>query len=224
MIARTLPYLMIAIIMAVAVLPAKAAVEIGKPAPAISATDIHGNEFNLDNHKGKIVVLEWFNKGCPYVQKFYDSGNMQKYQKDAAEQDIAWVTVISSAEGKQGYVTEEEGLTDLEHYEAAPTTLIRDVSGEIGKAYDAKTTPHMFVIDTDGNVAYAGAIDSNSSANPDTIEGAENYVIAAIDALQAGEPVETTTTSPYGCSVKLITAHSYINKKCRAHIKAWHFL
>lgn len=202
MIARTLPYLMVAIIMAVAVLPAKAAVEIGKPAPAISATDVHGNEFNLEDHKGKIVVLEWFNKGCPFVQKHYDSGNMQKLQKDAAAQDVAWVTIISSAEGKQGYVTSEEALADIETYDATPTTLIRDTSGEIGKAYDAKTTPHMFVIDADGNVAYAGAIDSNSSANPDTIEGAENYVTAAIDALQAGESVETTTTSPYGCAVK----------------------
>lgn len=202
MIARTLPYLMVAIIMAVAVLPAKAAVEIGKPAPAISATDVHGNEFNLEDHKGKIVVLEWFNKGCPFVQKHYDSGNMQKLQKDAAAQDVAWVTIISSAEGKQGYVTSEEALADIEAYDAAPTTLIRDTSGEIGKAYDAKTTPHMFVIDTEGNVAYAGAIDSNSSTNPDTIEGAENYVTAAIDALQADESVETTTTSPYGCAVK----------------------
>lgn len=202
MIARTLPYLMVAIIMAVAVLPAKAAVEIGKPAPAISATDVHGNEFNLEDHKGKIVVLEWFNKGCPFVQKHYDSGNMQKLQKNAAAQDVAWVTIISSTEGKQGYVTSEEALADIDAYDATPTTLIRDTSGEIGKAYDAKTTPHMFVIDAEGNVAYAGAIDSNSSANPDTIEGAENYVTAAIDALQAGESVETTTTSPYGCAVK----------------------
>jgi peroxiredoxin len=202
MIARTLPYLMIAIIMAVAVFPARAAVEIGKPAPAISATDVHGNEFNLDDHKGKIVVLEWFNKGCPFVQKHYDVNNMQKLQKDAAANDVAWVTIISSAEGKQGYVTSEEALADIESYGAAPTTLIRDVSGEIGKAYDAKTTPHMFVIDAEGNVAYAGAIDSNSSANPDTIEGAENYVTAAIDSLKAGEAVETTTTSPYGCAVK----------------------
>jgi len=202
MIARTLPYLMIAIIMAVAVFPARAAVEIGKPAPAISATDVHGNEFNLDDHKGKIVVLEWFNKGCPFVQKHYDSNNMQKLQKDAAANDVAWVTIISSAEGKQGYVTSEEALADIESYGAAPTTLIRDVSGEIGKAYDAKTTPHMFVIDAEGNVAYAGAIDSNSSANPATIDGADNYVTAAIDSLKAGEEVETTTTSPYGCAVK----------------------
>lgn len=202
MIARTLPYLMVALIMAIAIFPAKAAVEIGKPAPAISATDIHGNEFNLDDHKGKIVVLEWFNKGCPFVQKHYDSGNMQKLQKNAAAQNVKWVTIISSAEGKQGYVTTEEALADIKTFGAEPTTLIRDVSGEIGKAYDAKTTPHMFVIDADGNVAYAGAIDSNSSANPDTIEGAENYVTAAIDALQAGEAVETATTSPYGCAVK----------------------
>lgn len=202
MIARTLPYLMIAIIMAIAVFPARAAVEIGKPAPAISATDVHGNEFNLEDHKGKIVVLEWFNKGCPFVQKHYDAKNMQHLQKDAAAQDVTWVTIISSAEGKQGYVTSEEALADIEAYGAAPTTLIRDVSGEIGKAYDAKTTPHMFVIDAEGNVAYTGAIDSNSSANPDTIEGADNYVTAAIASLKAGEEVETTTTSPYGCAVK----------------------
>ena len=202
MIARTLPYLMIMIIMAVAIVPAKAAVEIGKPAPPITATDINGEEFNLADHKGKIVVLEWFNKGCPFVQKHYDSGNMQKIQKQAAADDITWVSIISSAEGKQGYVNAEEAKADIERYGAAPTTQILDTSGEIGKTYDAKTTPHMFVIDAEGLVAYAGAIDSNSSPNPDTIEGANNYVVEAIKALQAGEEVETKTTAPYGCAVK----------------------
>lgn len=202
MIIKALPYLMAVIVMAVAIVPAKAAVEIGKPAPAIEATDIHGNAFNLADHKGKIVVLEWFNKGCPFVQKHYNANNMQKIQQHAKDNGIEWVTIISSAEGEQGYVTADEAKTDFEGFKAVQTAVLLDPAGTIGKAYDAKTTPHMFVIDKDGNVAYAGAIDSNSSANPETIEGAENYVSAALDSLIAGEAVATTTSAPYGCNVK----------------------
>ena len=179
-----------------------AAPEIGQAAPDFEATDIEGNPFKLSDHKGEIVVLEWTNAQCPFVVKHYGSGNMQKVQKEATEKGVKWITINSSAEGRQGYVSDEEAAKILEEKGAAPTAKILDPSGEIGKLYDAKTTPHMFVIDAEGNVAYAGAIDSNSSANPDTIEGAENYVTAAIDSLKAGEAVETTTTSPYGCAVK----------------------
>lgn len=203
MIARTLPYfLAAAVLFMAATLPANAAVEIGQPAPAIEATDIHGNAFNLADHKGKIVVLEWTNKDCPFVVKHYDSGNMQKLQKDARANGVEWVSVISSAEGKQGYLTPEEAKKVIEDAGAEPTTQILDSSGEIGRAYDAKTTPHMFVIDKEGNVAYAGAIDSDSSASQSAIEGAENYVMAAVNALQAGEEVAVKTSAPYGCSVK----------------------
>ena len=199
---RTLPYLLACLVLVIAIMPAKAAVEIGKPAPAIKTTDINGNDFNLEDHKGKIVVLEWFNKGCPFVQKHYNSNNMQELQKTANEKGVEWVTIISSAEGKQGYVTPEEAKADLETFNASPSALLLDPSGEIGNAYGAKTTPHMFVIDTEGNVAYAGAIDNNSSPNPDVIPESKNYVMDAIDALQAGNTVQTSETAPYGCGVK----------------------
>ncbi len=202
MIARTLPYLMAVIVLAMAIMPAKAAVEIGKPAPAIEATDINGNAFNLADHKGKIVVLEWFNKGCPFVQKHYDSGNMQKLQTEAKAEGVEWVTIISSAEGKQGFVTPEEAKTDFEGFKSEQSAVVLDASGTIGKTYEAKTTPHMFVIDAEGNVAYAGAIDSDSSPKPETIEGAENYVMAAVNSLIAGEAIVTSSTAPYGCAVK----------------------
>lgn len=202
MIIRTLPYICLAMLAIIVVMPARAAVEIGKPAPAITATDINGNAFDLSAHKGKIVVLEWFNKGCPYVQKHYDGGNMQKLQTQAKADGIEWVTIISSAEGQQGYVTADEAKTDFGTYKSEQSAILLDPQGTIGKAYDAKTTPHMFVIDAQGNLAYAGAIDSNSSANPATIADAENYVTEALNALKAGEAVKTTTTTPYGCGVK----------------------
>ncbi|MFP4312999.1 MAG: redoxin family protein [Alphaproteobacteria bacterium] len=203
MLARTLPYFMVATILVMAaVLPASAAVEVGKPAPAIQATDINGNEFNLSDHQGKIVVLEWTNHDCPFVVKHYDSGNMQKLQNEAREMGVEWVTIVSSAPGKQGHVSAEEAMKIMEEAGANPTTKILDESGEIGKAYDAKTTPHMFVIDEDGNVAYAGAIDSDSSPRQSAIEGADNYVMAAVESLKAGEEVAVKTSAPYGCSVK----------------------
>ena len=199
----TLPYMMALGVMFLAfMMPAHAAVEVGQAAPAIEATDIDGNAFNLADHKGKIVVLEWTNDQCPFVMKHYDSGNMQKLQKEARAEGVEWVVINSSADGKQGNVTAEEAKKIMEEADASPTTYIQDPSGEIGQAYGAKTTPHMFVIDKDGNIAYAGAIDSDSSPRQSSIEGADNYVMAAIDSLQAGEEVETKTSAPYGCSVK----------------------
>jgi peroxiredoxin len=199
---KKIPYLAAFALLALAILPAQAAVEIGKPAPAIEATDINGQPFKLSDHKGKIVVLEWTNHECPYVVKHYGSGNMQKLQKEAREKGVEWISIVSSAEGNQGYVTPEEAKKIMTDAGTTPTTKILDASGVIGKAYDAKTTPHMFVINADGNVAYAGAIDSNPSPSADTIEGAQNYVSAAIADLQAGKDVATPTSAPYGCGVK----------------------
>lgn len=179
-----------------------AAPEIGQPAPDFEAADIDGNTFKLSDHKGKIVVLEWSNHECPFVVKHYGSGNMQKTQKETVEKGVEWVTIVSSAEGRQGNVSNEKAKEILEETGATVSAKILDASGEIGKLYDAKTTPHMFVIDTEGNLAYEGAIDNNASPNPATIEGAENYVTAAVDALLAGEEITTAQTKPYGCSVK----------------------
>lgn len=190
-----------ALVMPISIAKAAAPV-IGEPAPNFKAVDVDGKEFNLADHKGKIVVLEWTNHQCPFVMKHYNSGNMQKVQKAVNEQGVEWVTIVSSAEGRQGHVTPEEAKKIVQDADATITTKILDPSGQIGKMYDAKTTPHMFVIDAEGKLAYAGAIDNKSSPNPSTIEGAENYVLAAVDDLISGNAVRTPQTQPYGCSVK----------------------
>ena len=181
---------------------ARAAAEVGQTAPDFEAVDTNGNDFKLSDHKGEIVVLEWTNHLCPFVVKHYDSGNMQATQKAAMDQGVKWITIVSSAPGKQGHVTAEEANTLVEEKGATISAKILDESGEIGKAYGAQTTPHMYVIDEEGTLVYAGAIDSNASPNPDTIEGATNYVLAALDSLKAGTEIETTQSQPYGCSVK----------------------
>ncbi len=146
---------------------AHANVEVGKPAPDFSAIDIHGNAFTLSDHMGKIIVLEWTNHLCPFVKKHYDSGNMQATQKTATDQDVVWVSIVSSAPEKQGHVSAEQAVQIEQEVGAHATTRILDEAGEIGKLYEAKTTPHMFVINPEGDLAYAGAIDSDSS--PDEI-------------------------------------------------------
>ncbi len=182
--------------------PAFAAPEVGQPAPDFTGTDTNGVAHTLSGFKGKTVVLEWSNHECPYVVKHYGSGNMQALQKAATDDGVIWLTVVSSAEGKQGYTTPEEANALIEEVGANATARILDPSGEIGKLYDAKTTPHMFVIDADGTLVYAGAIDSNNSYDPATIEGATNYVQAALDSLKAGTPIEVASTTAYGCGVK----------------------
>lgn len=183
-------------------MPAMAAPIVGEVAPDISATDVHGKAFKLSDHKGKIVVLEWSNHLCPFVVKHYDSGNMQAIQKAARADGVEWVKVISSAPGRQGHVSDAEALKIVADAGADVTTILRDENGVIGGAYDAQTTPHMYVVDAAGTLVYAGAIDDNSSPRASTIEGATNYVVAALADLKAGNPVAMGKTSPYGCSVK----------------------
>lgn len=200
---KAIPYAMAMFVMAFAIAAPVSAAEVGKPAPEIEATDIHGNPFKLSDHKGKIVVLEWTNHQCPFVIKHYDSGNMQKLQKEArAMEGVEWISIVSSGEGRQGFVTAEEAKKVLTTAGAEPTTKLLDASGAIGKAYHAKTTPHMYVIDAEGNLAYAGAIDSDSSPRASAVAGATNYVMAAVKDLKAGNAVATPQTQPYGCSVK----------------------
>ncbi len=181
---------------------ASAAPVVGEPAPNFTATDTNGVEHSLSDFKGKTVVLEWSNHDCPFVVKHYSVGNMQKLQAEATADDVVWLTIVSSAEGKQGNVSNEEANKIMEEAGAKSTARLKDESGEIGKLYDAKTTPHMFVIDKDGILAYAGAIDSDSSFKSSSIESADNYVTAALASLKAGEPVKVASTKPYGCSVK----------------------
>jgi peroxiredoxin len=178
------------------------AADIGKPAPDFKATDIAGKAQSVSQYKGKIVVLEWNNPGCPFVHKHYDTQNMQKLQEYAASKGVVWISVNSGAKGKQGNMTPEEAKEHLAESKAHPSSYILDESGAIGHLYEAKTTPHMFVIDAKGTLVYKGAIDDKASANHDDIEGAKNYVRAAIDALAAGKTPEVTETKSYGCSVK----------------------
>lgn len=182
--------------------PASAQIKVGELAPDFHATDSHGKTEALDQFKGKYVVLEWHNQGCPYTRKHYTSGNMQALQKEWTAKGVAWFTVISSAPGEQGYVTAAQENSYLNRMHAAPTAALLDPQGKIGHLYDAKTTPQMIVIDPSGRVIYDGAIDNRPTPDPEDIKGAENYVSEALTAAMAGKAVPTPYTRPYGCSVK----------------------
>ena len=174
----------------------------GKPAPPFEVKDARGQVQKLSDYQGKWLVLEWFNKDCPYVRKHYGSGNMQGLQQRYVTQGVAWLSVISSAPGKQGYVEPAEALDTVKTTKSAASQVLLDPSGTMGKAYGAKTTPHMFVIDPRGTVVYAGGIDDNDSANPAVIPTSKNYVRAALDAALAGQKVVTASARPYGCHVQ----------------------
>lgn len=174
----------------------------GKPAPAFSVKDQNGQLHELSKYAGQWLVLEWFNKDCPYVKKHYDSGNMQALQAKFTDQDVVWLSVISSAKGKQGFLQSKEVNPLMKDKKMAATSVLLDVDGSMGKAYGAKTTPHMFVINPKGDVVYAGAIDDNDSANPDVIAKSKNLVSEALTAGMAGKPVAVASSKPYGCAVK----------------------
>jgi len=216
---KKLSYLMIAAIMAFILVPvmppAHAAggggdeekkkdivAEVGELAPEFHATDIKGKEFDLHHYLGKTVVLEWTNHQCPFVMKHYDSGNMQAIQKKATDDGVIWVSIVSSAEGRQGHTSDEEAAAIIKEQGAYPTYKIMDPSGEIGKLYQAKTTPHMYIIDKKGILAYAGAIDENPSPRASAIEGAKNYVTSALSDMAAGGAVKMPYTPSYGCPIK----------------------
>jgi peroxiredoxin len=200
--AKTITIAALAALLASVAAPAAAAPTVGQPAPAVSAADTHGKTRSLAEFRGKRIVLEWHNQGCPFVAKHYESGNMQKLQKQLTADGVVWLTVISSAPGKQGHVTAAEEDAYIAEMKAAPTAVLMDDDGSVGKAYGAKTTPHMFVIDEKGVLVYAGAIDDKPSTDKDDVAGAKNYVLAAYDDLKAGKPVGIASTAPYGCSVK----------------------
>ena len=183
--------------------PAAAAVEIGAAAPDFSATDINGAPVKLSALKGKVVVLEWTNHQCPFVVKHYKPGNMQAVQKAAKEQGAIWIAINSSAAGKEGHLADGAAAQAVVKEQGSNAThIILDAAGAIGKLYGAKTTPHMFVIDANGALAYMGAIDSKATASSDDIKDATNYVTNAVASLVKGVPVEPASTQPYGCSVK----------------------
>lgn len=198
-----MPRLLLSLALIVLAAPALAAAEVGEPAPDFSATDINGQTFDLAAQRGKIVVLEWTNPGCPFVRKHYGNGSMQAAQQKAAEAGAVWVSVNSSATGKQGAVSDAQARAWVAEQKAAPAHYVLDPSGAIGRLYGAKTTPHMFVIAADGRVAYAGAVDDDPSPKLGTDRGGtHNYVLTALADLAAARAVAEPETRPYGCGVK----------------------
>ena len=181
---------------------ANAAVESGKPAPAFTAVDSNGKTVKLADYRGKTVVIEWTNDGCPYVRKHYGSGNMQKLQKEATADGVVWLSVISSAPGQQGYADGPRANKLSVERGASPTQILLDPKGDLGHLYNAKTTPQMFIVDKAGIVAYQGAIDDKPTNNPADVVGAKNYVRTALAEIKAGKPVTPAATVSYGCTVK----------------------
>ncbi len=179
------------------------AATVGQPAPAFTLTDLDGKTHGLSDFKGKTLVLEWVNPECPFVVKHYDkSGNIPATQKAAAADGVVWLQINSAAAGKQGDFDAEKAKAWQAKNKVTAAAYLRDSDGKAGKVYDAKTTPHIFIINADGVLVYNGAIDSVRSTNPADIEKAENYVKSALASIKEGKPVATPTTQPYGCSVK----------------------
>ena len=194
--------ILVATTLALAAAGALASAVVGQPAPAFSAVDTSGKAVSLADFKGKHVVLEWINPGCPFVQKHYGAGNMQATQKEATASGVVWLAVNSTAEGASDYRKPADMAAWMQQQKAAATATLMDVDGKVGRAYGARTTPHMYVIDPKGLLVYAGAIDSKPTANPADIPGATNHVKAALAETLAGKPVTVASTRPYGCTVK----------------------
>jgi hypothetical protein len=183
-------------------LTAARAARVGERAPDFTATDSNGQTHKLSDYAGKYVVLEWTNRGCPYTRKHYNSGNMQNLQREWTSKGVIWLTVASSAQGEEGYVTADQENAYLKQANASPTAALLDPSGTLGHLYDAKTTPDMYVINPQGILIYEGAIDDRPSSDPSDIRGAKNYVSLALSEAMAGKSVSVAASQPYGCSVK----------------------
>ena len=175
---------------------------VGSAAPDFSLPDAKGNSHSLSQYKGKYVVLEWFNPECPFVKKHYGSDNMQKLQEQYTSKGVVWLTIDSNAPGTEGSITPEQAQKITASWKTHQTALLLDPEGKAGRAYGAKNTPNMVIIDPDGKIAYEGAIDSKASPNPADIPSSTNYVKAALDESLAGKRITTPQTKPYGCSVK----------------------
>jgi hypothetical protein len=188
--------------LAVMAAPAAAAPVVGQPAPNFKLADTNGKAVTLADYRGKTVVLEWSNPECPFVKKHYGSGNMQKAQAAAARDGVVWLTINSSASGKQGHMNGAQAKSFVSKAGARPSAYLLDPRGVVGKVYDAKTTPHMFIVNKAGTLVYAGGIDDKPTPNPADVTSARNHVLAALAELKAGKAVSLSTSRPYGCSVK----------------------
>ena len=175
---------------------------VGSAAPEFSLTDAKGQTHSLAQYKGKYVVLEWFNPECPFVKKHYGSNNMQKLQAEYTGKGVVWLSIDSSAPGMEGSLTPEQAQKTMSEWKTKQTALLLDPEGKAGRAYGAKNTPDMIVINPEGKIVYEGAIDSKATPNPADIPISTNYVKVALDESMAGKSVSTATTKPYGCSVK----------------------
>jgi peroxiredoxin len=182
--------------------PAFAAATVGQKAPDFTAKDASGKTVSLADFKGKTVVLEWVNPGCPYVKKHYNGGNMQSTQKDAADKGVVWLAINSTDTAHQDYLAPAALQKWMTEQKAQATHTVMDESGKIGQQYAARTTPHMYIISPQGNLVYAGGIDSIATANPADIKTATNYVKQSLGETLAGKPISAAITKPYGCSVK----------------------
>jgi peroxiredoxin len=191
-----------ALAVALAPLSSRAQAVVGSQAPNFTATDSHGRTHSLNEYRGKYVVLEWHNHDCPYTRKHYESGNMEALQKDWTAKGVVWFTVISSAPGQQGYMTDAEENAYLEKMHADPTAVLIDPEGRLGHLFGAKTTPEMYVIDPEGKLIYEGAIDNRPTPDISDIKGADNYLNDALNDAMAGKPIAHPYTRSYGCSVK----------------------
>jgi hypothetical protein len=180
----------------------EAAPKIGTPAPDFTAMDSQGVQHSLADYRGKIVTLEWTNHQCPFVGKHYNTGNMQALQQYATGSGVTWLSVISSAPGTQGYVSGPEADALTAKRQASPTAVLLDPQGVVGRLYDARTTPHMYIIDATGTLVYMGGIDDKPSTQNADVKTATNYVRVALDEVRSAKPVSTPVTRPYGCSVK----------------------
>ena len=192
----------LALVAALALPTAALAATVGQAAPEFELRDTSGKAVKLADFKGKHVVLEWTNPGCPFVQKHYNSQNMQSLQKEYTAQNVVWLSVNSTAKGSYDYLEPTALSAKYKEWAGAPTAMLMDEAGSVGKAYGARTTPHMYVIDPSGKLVYAGGIDDKRSSNPADVKGAKNFVKAALGESMAGKPVTTSTAPPYGCSVK----------------------
>ena len=175
---------------------------VGEPAPDFSVADAYGNVHSLSDYEGKYIILEWLNHDCPFVVKHYNGNNMQELQKKYTDKGVIWLSVISSVPGTQGYLEPEEAQELTKEKNAHPTAVLLDTDSVMGRAYDARVTPHMYIINPEGILEYNGAIDDRPTARIRDLEGARNYIVEAMDALMSGEEVAVRSNTPYGCTVK----------------------